>query len=175
MIHRRLFYAYAAYAACAGSGAHWDTFDVSTPAGRCCSNRSKAACRKPPREERGVAITGTNQGRQTPAEVSETPAMVSATGRFEGQGTTSGCGRSAIIESEHERFDGRRSQFDSKRSPRPTRSADTYHKGHLNTSLRCAHPRSTGCVDISPQPHDPGKVTRAETPICSRAQARRQC
>jgi len=36
MIHRQLFYAYAAYAA---SGAHWGTFDVSTPAGRCCNNR----------------------------------------------------------------------------------------------------------------------------------------
>src|SRR5438876_987393 len=41
--------------------------------------------------------------------------------------------------------------------PRPIRSADTHHKGRLNISLPCGHPRSTGCVDISPQPRNPGK------------------
>jgi hypothetical protein len=91
MIHCQLLYAYAA---CDASSANWDTCDVSTPAGRCCSNRSKAACRSPRVKLAGwrywYAPGPLDASR---VKTSETPAMVSATVRFEGHGTTSGCGR----------------------------------------------------------------------------------
>src|SRR5438128_1509682 len=104
MIHRRLFYAYAA---CAASGAHWDTFDVSTPAGRYCSNRDRnwrvaSPCVKPLGWRYGYDPGPLAVSRvKTP----ESPATLSATGRFEGQDTTSGCGRSATVEPDCEQPD----------------------------------------------------------------------
>ncbi len=79
-------------------------------------SRSMSLVRLPPSSS--PTIGG---GTQEPSRLSRMDqfarpwAMVSATGRFEGQDTTSGCGRSATFKSERERFDRRRSEFDPER------------------------------------------------------------